>query len=486
MVGPACHPSYTRGARRKNRCCSYTHLAKTKEWRVAMTFREWPTIFACCLVACASNADREDAKYAEAVARLDSTIRNLGEIQSAVVAVLSRRRVQLRVPQYQVPLGDANTDFVPSDLVRRVDTAARTSNHVDAALVAMLQDANSGAPIRQTYESGCSREGDLNGDVETIKTDVYKLPVSRQLDAVALIYFLPCIVHPSQQINSPSATQPTDTNSKAVAASAQRKRDEALNKPFQIPSSERISIIDGQVFRFSATDDRDIPVPTYVTRILAREGARLVGLYQPIAKNSFKEFVFDRYTIAAGAKEVQQTAKGWFNGLGLNGTVYISPTFARAAVVACTGKVEYLPSLRARLVATERPWLADRRLTYSDVRGITEMAERNVSDMNSCIAQQGTFLLAHELAHAILEVGEGPADCIAIAMLRLSGQNDMGIFKTVIFDSLDSSRDSILRLDEKETRLLRERRNQIDQFLTMKDKEPSAILSACSQTKVTS
>jgi len=450
-----------------------------------MRLRHWMTALVCCVMGCASEADPDMDKYAEALARLDSAIERLGAVESAVTTVLSRNRIQLRVPRNEILDGNSASEFVPSDLVARLDTEEQAT-HLDVALVAMLQHANSGAPIRSLYESGCSGATDSDRVITTLKKDIYKYPVSRQLDAVASIRLVPCAVDSGQQLNSRAATQATNTNSKELWVKAQRDRDEALNKPFQISASDRMAIMDGQVFRFSATEDNDIPVPRHVTRIFELEGARLVTLYRPIAKKSIEGFVFDRYKFASGSKDIQQSPRGWFNALAGEGKVYVSPTFARAAVVACTAKVEYLPSLRARLIATERPWLAERRLTYSDVRGITGMAERNILEMDTCIAQQATFLLAHELAHALVDTQEGKADCLAVSMIRLSGHSEMGIFGSMVFAPLDSPRASILRLSADGAQRLRERRNQIVEFRKIEDKNPNSILSACGAFTFTS
>lgn len=448
----------------------------------------------CCLViGCATEserrADEEGERYSAALKRLDTAIERLGAIESTVANVLARNRIVIRVPKHETLVNGTSSTFAPSEVVRRFSARSQATSS-DAALVALLRDARDGKQISRAYGIGCDDGWGEPHELNSIDRSIYKEPIATQLDAVAFIQFESCIESGAQpqRINSPAASLPTDTDSFALAAEAQKARDKALNKPFQIPTSDRLAILMGQTFRFASANDADIPLSSYVSQLFQAEATRLNQLYAPVAERPFQRFTFDRYVIAEGSQSIQESQKGWFNGLGVNGIVYISPTFARAAVIACAKNVERLPALRARLDKEIRPKLKERShtYTYNDVRGITQQGEQIATAMDNCVTRQASFLIAHELGHALVGLNEGHADCLAVATLRLSGQSDLGIFGTVLFDVLNTNYETVLRISPEGRRLLKLRKEQLADFQSISSPDLRAALQSCQLKKVAS
>ena len=449
---------------------------------------------ACLLISlalqgCATEAEHQEeaqrALYSKAVARLDSAIGQLEQVQTAVSSVISRRNITLVVPKLDVPDGSGSDSFAPSELVRGVAQRSQPS-HVDIALVAFLKDAQDGAIIQSAYISGCRDYWSSNAEPEKSVANlaIYSEPIAAQLDAIVRIQFRPCAVT-SEPLNSPIASLASDVNSKRIKSELDRARSEALNRSLQISPAERRAIVLGQTFRFASTSDKDIPVPPHVSFLFQEETARLARLYEPISARKFERFVFDRYVIPGSSTSIRNSQKGWFEALGIDGVVYVSPTFARAAVLACTSQTQSLPSLRARLIE-ERPRLLDWKITYADIRGLTETAERMVARVNGCIKAQATFLIAHELAHALLGLNEGHADCLAASMVRLSGKKEYGVFDTILFGALGTQFESALRLSSEGVALLKERQGQIAEFEAISASDATSILAACKKIEVSS
>lgn len=433
--------------------------ARTHSARIAFYLTLSFSLLACITIDRVNNED-ENQKYALALERLDSATGDLSDIQNFVERVISRRKIILRVPRTEIPSSIADGDYntLPSTLFDILNSKNPPPN-LAAAITSFLYDASNKTIIKGVYSSGCgiNFQTALPAD-----TKFNQKRVSRQLDAVATIQFHQCEGDISKPLKIPKDVLSTDT--KSIRSLMEKRQDAALNEPFQIAPDKTQNLIAGQAFRFSSTLDKDIAVARTVSNLIQDQANELINLYKPIAMNEFKGFVLDRDKIPEASESIKESEKGWFNALGVDGVVYLSPTFALSAVISCTKEVQYVSSFRARLMTEARPQLLDRRLTYSDVQGATSIAENMSKRTKKCIGNQLTFLLAHELGHAITKANEGKSDCLAVSALKLLGRSDLGVFGTIIFGFLGTENESILGLDKHALELLTNRKNQINEF----------------------
>lgn len=386
------------------------------------------------LAACNTTPEKPSPTE-EALQRIDSVSARLNEINATATHILQRRTVVLYAP---VQLLFKLEAMQPSAFLREVQRGSAKTH--GKPFLQLLEDTLNGRTIRYNYFSECLRllrESDGFTVLDELPSKPIKISedhtrVAKGLDAVVTVVFESC-PKPGQKLNTPTRSWDWDTFSNKIPGAAQT-REKALNALIEVAESDTDAMLLGQAFHFDSADDKSVPPTNYLKRQVDKGVARIRSLYLPIAKNAnLLKVVFDREVTASG-KELSKNPRGWFNAVAEKDAIYLSPTITRAAFVSCAKEMRQSPGLANRLETETKPKLKSRHQRPSDTTGIVRLAEGIADKVDSCIAEQLDFLLAHELAHAVLKIAEEErADCVARSVVRLLGHNSLGVFGRTIF-----------------------------------------------------
>lgn len=383
---------------------------------------------ACVLCSCRSVAP-EPSDADSMLARIDAAVGRLDEIEGALGATLRKRTVLLRVNS----LGQYGQLILPSQLLAQMP--AVDSSSLGAAFLALLEDASSGEEIASSY--GCSEWNDGQEQIVTHAFGERQREAAAYLDAVVRVQITGCLTT-GLDINTHSAALPSDSNSKAVKSDSDQATVAAMNLPSQVTQAERHFVMLGQAFRFAKVDDGKIPLAAYLIKQVqsnVQALQRLISQTQPDATPL--RVLFDRDSTSPNvARSMQRDPRGWFNAEAQpnEGTLYISPTLPRAALVSCAVSQHYRLSLNDNLKKFLRPGFLKGTFTAGDVEATVAMAEKTADGMAQCLADEMFFLLAHELSHGMLKIGsETMADCSARALGASVGRENLGVFSSLIF-----------------------------------------------------
>ena len=381
---------------------------------------------ACALCSCRSVAPGP-SDTDSMLARINAVVGRLDEIEGALGVTLRKRTVLLRVNS----LGQHGQPILPSQLLAQMTAVDRSS--LGATFFALLEDASSGEEIASSY--GCSEWHDGQEQIVTHAFGERQREAAAYLDAVVRVEITGC-VPTGLAINMHSAAQPSDSNSKAVKSDSDQAADAAMNLPSQVTQSERHFVMLGQAFRFAKVDDGEIPLAAYLKRQVesnVQALQRLILQTQPDATPL--RVVFDRSSTSVKTS-MKLDPRGWFNAEAQPnaGTLYISPTLPRAALVSCAVSLHYRLSLNDDLKKFLRPGFLKGTFTAGYVATTVAMAEKTADGMAQCLADEMFFLLAHELSHGMLKIGsETMADCSARALGASVGRENLGVFASLIF-----------------------------------------------------
>ncbi|MGQ0599253.1 hypothetical protein [Aquabacterium sp.] len=251
------------------------------------------------------------------------------------------------------------------------------------------------------------------------------------------------------QLNNPAAVRPTDTNSVAIASEAAKARYKAMDAMYALAREDLRAVMLAQAYYFDQTEDPTIPISSFLVRSATQTFREVSAALMPFAsKQQAVSMVFDRSNTAI-REQLQAQPRGWFNAIAANDTVYVSPTIVRASLVACAGRVAFTPSIVHRLRDEDLVRLRERHITPADVRPSTRAAQQQVAGLTSCIADQLTFLIAHELAHTLLAMNsEEGADCIGAAVAQSLRKAGPGIFDALIFRTVGTDDEDLLGADK--------------------------------------
>lgn len=380
----------------------------------------------CALCSCRSVAPGP-SETDSMLARIDAVVGRLDEIEGALGVTLRKRTVLLRVNS----LGQYGQLLLPSQLLAQMP--AVDSSSLGAAFLALLEDASSGEEIASSY--GCSEWNDGQEQIVTHAFGERQREAAAYLDAVVRVQITGCVTT-GLDINTHSAALPSDSNSKAVKSDSDQAAVAAMNLPSQVTQGERHFVMLGQAFRFAKVDDGKIPLAAYLIKQVqsnVQALQRLILQTQPDATPLRVLFDRDRTSVATS---MQRDPRGWFNAEAQPnaGTLYISPTLPRAALVFCAVSQHYQLSSNDNLKKFLRPGFLKGTFTASDVAATVAMAEKTADGMAQCLADEMFFLLAHELSHGMLKIGsETMADCSARALGASVGRENLGVFSSLIF-----------------------------------------------------
>lgn len=419
-----------------------------------IVFRRCLVLMLAGVLCSCRSAESRPSDTDSMLARIDAVAHRLDDIDNALAATLRKRTVLLRVNS----LDRDSPPILPSQLLAQMP--ATTSSALGAAFFALLEDVSSGKEIASSY--GCSEWDDGPARPVVRVFGERQREAAAYLDAVVRVQKAGC-VPPGMAINMSGASLPSDTNSKAVNVESELAADAAKNFPFQVGQDEMHLVMLGQAFRYADVDDDRIPLAGYLQRQI-QDNVQALQRFILQARPDASPFTvrFDR-KFTSVADLMGHDPRGWFNAEAQTnaGTLYISPTVPRAALVFCSVSRHYRPSLNADLKKILRLRLLDGTVRAGDVTATEAAAEKSADGMAQCLADELFFLLAHELSHGMLKIGsEAMADCSARALGASVGKESLGVFSSLIFPvahSQDFYRLLGLTSDRREALLCRER-----------------------------
>jgi len=265
-----------------------------------------------------------------------------------------------------------------------------------------------------------------------------------RLDAVITILLERC-APPGIALNSLAATEASDTNSIAVKAEKARQEARALDAFTKLPKEDRRALLLGQGYYFDQTADGRVPIGSFLSAAAQQAFVQVDKTFDQIgAYPGPKIMVFDRTRTSIG-QDLQSKPNGWFSAIATKDRIYMSPTIVRAALIACTAETRIRPSYLAQLRQIQA-MVRTRRTAPGDAMPTISAARREYTKATNCIADQLTFLIAHEVAHQRLSSleYEERADCVGSAIARHLRRPVPGVFGEVIFDLAGTSDEDLL------------------------------------------
>jgi hypothetical protein len=385
-----------------------------------------------------SKADPAAVARAEAVRDIDRTSARLESIGNAVRSVQQRRTIELAVPA--ASRGDP---VPPSGEHDRLVSGADAEGRL---FVQLLRSAASNAPLPTRLVSTECRADRGDPQDPALPVPQASKSIAKALDAVILIQVVPCPQSRGMQINSPAASQPTDTNWGAQRWEAEKKKREEADRPFLVPGADLRAVMVGQGYRFADKNDQEIFVPQYIAGRFQAATERVKGMLLPLSQSRDKVAVFFDRTRTLGGKDVMGSTLGWFAAYAdpERNELYFSPTLVRAAFVLCGSRIPYSTLAPGRL-AELRKQVETRYVTPNDAAGLVGRMTNVADEFDRCMDREVDFLLGHELAHAMLGIGgEARADCVGRAVAAARGHSSGGVFESLIFGLVESEDVSLL------------------------------------------
>ncbi|MBB4842522.1 hypothetical protein HNP55_001037 [Paucibacter oligotrophus] len=278
---------------------------------------------------------------------------------------------------------------------------------------------------------------------------------------------------------------------------ALRSRLDEVADFYEVSTKSTNDLMLAQAELFIMSPDKEIPVPEYLRQraeISLRRIWDLIELSIPrnatnaSVKLPYPALTFDREKMGLPPFETD-SARGMFNAFGrarpqqtqYERTVYISPTFIRAAFIRCVASTHYDASLTPRLKIMLKNYLAGRR-SDSDLSDASLAAKGDTAKMNQCISESIDFTLGHELGHFIGGIeSEESADCVGHFISQEMHGNEPGLFQRLIFDLAKSQEYKLLAIDDLGRKQLACRSELLSRFPADDNRKVEAKLPRCAE-----
>ncbi|WP_293191886.1 hypothetical protein [Ottowia sp.] len=396
------------------------------------------------LGACASERTKpsDGEAYDAAVADFEAMLDKVERLAGTLNAVLVRRTHVIQVqgtPDWGM---SASKPVRPSELYAKL---AGTGPARESRAFASLLDRAAAREATGTLSSLDCVEDAFSDSHPSIQLEPSPLRerTARRLDAVLRVKIARC---PPKgiQINSPAANQPSRTDSVAMKAETDLRALQSLDEPLTLGLSDVPAVLLGQAYYFDQTEDGRVPLGTFLQRAVEQAFGQVNAAFDRAElPRGPSTIVFDRVKTSVGSS-LNSDRRGWFNAVASESEIYVSPTIARAAVVTCAKRISITPSYALRLKEMHRD-LKRRYLTPSDVRKQVALGVSLYESALLCVAEQLTFLLAHEVAHRRLPTtSESVADCVGAAITASLQRPVPGLFGTLIFNLVETEDEELL------------------------------------------
>lgn len=421
---------------------------------------------ACCC-SCGS-VERSGVEGSKSV--LEDNEKILGEqikILNQVRLVTERREFKIHVPRNLVTLFDVQEldGVLPSELYDLL-SKSESENIIARSFEEFLDYAESSRRIaisdrRMCASSAGAQEGEVGRKI--FSQSLIRERVARRLDAVVRVRVVFCEDPGTAGINSPVASQPTETNIIRMYQRGMAGQRVAMDSSTHIDEAEVGPLMLGQSFYFEQTADKDIQVGEFLEEV---SGSVFMDINQVFDDLGFPpgpvNMIFDRLLTSISREQLATTRPGWFNAISERDKIYISPTIVRAALIQCRNISKASQSYIEDLRFVQKQ-LKDRRISQGDSQKSFRVAALNRNEFVGCIKDSLTFVVAHEIAHVRLIPGkhasEAEADCAGAAISRHLKRSLLGIFGPLVFKNSSGPDADILGSSEDGLRELQCRRN---------------------------